>query len=103
MKIKLNPKRGRIGVTLLACVLALLVIVIGTVVIIKLISFCQKHFPNDPAGDPEPNLTNVVAAEFMTIGIGSSFQLSVLQTNDLTGEKSPAPLPCDCDCLIEIT
>lgn len=51
--------------TLIQCVLAVLVIVIGIIITVKFIRLCQKLFPDTP---PNPDPTNVVKAAWFVAG-----------------------------------
>lgn len=70
------------------CILALLVLVIGIVVVVKLIRLCQKLFPDEPKAQtdpqPEPNLTNVVQSAWYAFPDWHEIQ-------------APGQ-PCDCGC-----
>lgn len=56
MRIRLNRNRHREGV--IACILAILALVVGVIIIYKLVTFCQKYLPTTPPPNPPPNQTN---------------------------------------------
>lgn len=75
------------------CVIAILVVVIGITVIVKIIRFCQRHFP-----DPEPPIaqTNTLSAALFVVGVEKPTRSA--EPFNTTSAPSPSQSCDDCGC-----
>lgn len=74
---------------LVACILALLVIVIGVTIIWKLIELCQRLFPKPADDPPAPSISNVVQSSSFVLGPAMPMQAA--QETPSTPEPQAAP------------
>jgi hypothetical protein len=82
--------------TILPCVIGVLVLIIGAIVIIKIIRWCQKYL-GDPLPNP-PQATNgpIDTAAYFPLQPQSASQPAVLNASTAAG-------PCDCGCSISLS
>lgn len=73
------------------CILAVLVLIVGLYIVIKLIEFCEQHFPK--IDDPPANATNVIQTGYFVIGAAPQVEAGSVS------RAQPAPVTsCDCGC-----